>query len=66
MPSTLPVADRVIHDWFPHDRLHLTTTGVIAKSSNIGTTLAATQISSQDLYGHLHAFGLGHEAPGSG
>ena len=50
---------RQIHDWFPHDRLHLTTTGVLAKSSNIGTTLAATQISSEDLYRHLRAFGLG-------
>ena len=59
VPATLPVQDRVIHDWFPHDRLHLTTTGVLAKSSNIGTTLAATQISSEDLYRHLRAFGLG-------
>ena len=59
VPSVLPVQDRVIHDWFQHDKLHLTTTGVLAKSSNIGTTLAATQISSEDLYRHLSAFGLG-------
>jgi cell division protein FtsI (penicillin-binding protein 3) len=59
VPATLPVADRVIHDWFPHKTLHLTSAGVVAKSSNIGTSLAATQISPQDLYAHLKAFGLG-------
>ena len=40
----------MIHDYFAHDTLHLTATGVIAKSSNIGTVLAATQIPSEDLY----------------
>ena len=47
MPKTLPVPDRMIHDWFDHPTLHLTMTGVIAKSSNIGTALASTQISTQ-------------------
>lgn len=48
-----------IHDYFSHGTLHLTTTGVIAKSSNIGTLLASKQISNQRLYHYLREFGLG-------
>lgn len=59
VPSELPVQDRVIHDWFTHPTLHLTATGVIAKSSNIGTSLAATQLTNEQLYSKLRSFGLG-------
>ena len=51
--------DRVIGDWFDHDELHLTLTGVIARSSNIGTVLAASKLSSRRMYGYLRGFGLG-------
>ncbi len=59
VPATLPVLDHTIHDWFVHPTLHLTMTGVIAKSSNIGTSLAAAQLSDKQLYDHLRQFGLG-------
>jgi cell division protein FtsI (penicillin-binding protein 3) len=59
VPAQLPVQDRVIHDYWPHGRIHLTLTGVIAKSSNIGTVLAASKFSPRQLYGYLHKFGLG-------
>jgi cell division protein FtsI (penicillin-binding protein 3) len=59
VPPQLRRQDRIIHDWFPHDTLHLTLTGVIAKSSNIGTVLAASQFSHQELYDYLRSFGLG-------
>jgi cell division protein FtsI (penicillin-binding protein 3) len=59
VPSELRRQDRVIHDWFPHGKLHLTLTGVIARSSNIGTVLAASQFSHQELYDYLRKFGLG-------
>jgi cell division protein FtsI (penicillin-binding protein 3) len=59
VPSVLPRGNRVIHDWFPHPTLHLTLTGVIARSSNIGTVLAASQFSHRELYDYLHSFGLG-------
>ena len=59
IPAQLPRGDRVIHDYFPHGRIHLTLTGVIAKSSNIGTVLAASQFKHRELYDYLRAFGLG-------
>ena len=44
VPSELPVLDRKIGDWFNHDTIHLTMAGVIARSSNIGTAMAAQQL----------------------
>ncbi len=59
VPGTLPVLDRTIHDWFEHGKLRLTLAGVIARSSNIGTALAASQFSPEQLAGYLQRFGLG-------
>ena len=60
VPRDLPVADRVIHDYFDHDTLRLTLAGVIAKSSNVGTVLAARQYEPGQLWTYLDKFGLGH------
>ena len=60
VPRQLPVSDRVIHDYFDHDTLRLTLAGVIAKSSNIGTVLAARQYQQGQLWHYLDLFGLGH------
>lgn len=59
VPTDLPVADRVIHDYFQHGTIHLTLAGVIALSSNIGTVLAARHIASTVLGDYLKKFGLG-------
>ena len=59
VPPVLPRSDRVIHDYFVHPKLHLTLTGVIAKSSNIGTVLAASEFKPKELYRYLRKFGLG-------
>lgn len=59
VPSQLPRQDRIIHDYWDHGRLKLTLTGVIAKSSNIGTVLAADEFSPKELHGYLRSFGLG-------
>jgi cell division protein FtsI (penicillin-binding protein 3) len=59
VPSELPRGERVIHDYFEHKQLRLTLTGVIAKSSNIGTVLAASQFSHRQLHDYLRRFGLG-------
>ncbi len=72
VPEVLPSSDRLIHDYFPHEEIRLTLTGVIAKSSNIGTVLAAREMPSNRYHRYRRAFGLGEatgipgyaEAPG--
>jgi cell division protein FtsI (penicillin-binding protein 3) len=59
VPPQLPRQDRVINDYWEHERLRLTLTGVIAKSSNIGTVLAADEFSPRELHRYLRGFGLG-------
>ena len=59
VPPVLPRSDRVIHDYFTHGRLRLTLTGVVAKSSNIGTVLAADEIKDRTYRRYLSGFGLG-------
>lgn len=59
VPGSLSREDRVIHDWFPHDLIHLTLAGVIAKSSNIGTVLSADKFNDGQLRSYLSNFGLG-------
>ena len=60
VPGELPVLDRTIHDWFDHGLMRLTMAGVLARSSNIGTALAASQFTPQQLWSYLDEFGLGH------
>ncbi|WP_239455298.1 peptidoglycan D,D-transpeptidase FtsI family protein [Nocardioides gilvus] len=59
VPAQLRRQDRPINDWFNHGVLKLTMAGVIAKSSNIGTVLAADQIGKRKLSSYLTDFGLG-------
>jgi len=48
-----------IKDWFYHDTIKLTVAGSIAQSSNIGTVLAAEQLSNSKRERYLHKFGIG-------
>lgn len=59
IPSRLFRQDRPIKDWFEHGLIRLTAAGVLAKSSNIGTVLAADEISGSNLDRYLRGFGLG-------
>ncbi|WP_181310644.1 peptidoglycan D,D-transpeptidase FtsI family protein [Nocardioides campestrisoli] len=61
VPSNLARQDRVINDWFDHGTIRLTMAGVIAKSSNIGTVLAADQLTAPQLADYLSRFGLGRK-----
>ncbi|WP_449329179.1 peptidoglycan D,D-transpeptidase FtsI family protein [Sphaerisporangium aureirubrum] len=58
-------ADRLLGDAHPHPPEHLTFTGIIAESSNVGTIMAAERVTDQSLYGMLRAFGFGAKT-GSG
>jgi cell division protein FtsI (penicillin-binding protein 3) len=62
VPNELPVLDRTIHDWFEHPTMRFTMAGVIARSSNIGTALAASQFTPAELWSYLDKFGLGRRA----
>ncbi len=65
VPGTLQRGDRVFHDDTDHGTEYLTLTGVLAKSSNIGTILATGQLgrtqrqADQVLYSYLRRFGIG-------
>jgi cell division protein FtsI (penicillin-binding protein 3) len=59
VPGSLARQDRVIKDYFPHGNLRMTTAGIMAKSSNIGTVLAADRFRRGEMREYLAAFGLG-------
>ncbi len=59
VPGVLERDGTVIHDYFEHDTLRLTLAGIIAKSSNIGTVLAAQRLGRGQLRSYLEDFGLG-------
>ena len=58
VPENIRSSDRVISDYFDHPTLRLTMTGVLAKSSNVGTVLAARELPPSKLYDYLDGFGL--------
>jgi len=47
------------HDHTEHGTLHLTATGVLAQSSNLGTMLIAEKLGPQRLHDALQRFGIG-------
>ncbi len=62
VPAELPVLDRTIGDWFDHGKIRLTMAGVLARSSNIGTALAAMELTPGELWSYLDKFGLGRRS----
>jgi cell division protein FtsI (penicillin-binding protein 3) len=65
VPNRLHRGDRLFQDDIDHPTWHLTLNGVLAKSSNIGTILAAGQLgktqpqANQVLSSYLRKFGIG-------
>lgn len=59
VPGQLNRQDRPIGDYWEHGMLRLTLAGIIAKSSNVGTVLAADEFHKGQLRRYLSAFGLG-------
>ncbi len=58
VPGELPTADTVVGDYFEHGVLRLTTAGIVAKSSNVGTVLAAQHFEKGQLRSYLEEFGI--------
>jgi cell division protein FtsI (penicillin-binding protein 3) len=67
VPNRLPRADRAFADDHEHPTYHLTLNGVLAKSSNIGTILAAERLGDNQrqanrvLHSYLTKFGIGEK-----
>ena len=61
VPNALPRPqnDITIRDMHGHATLQLTATGILAVSSNIGTSMIAEKISEQTLYDYQRKFGMG-------
>ncbi|WP_242187846.1 peptidoglycan D,D-transpeptidase FtsI family protein [Saccharopolyspora soli] len=59
VPGSIKVADRTVEDAWPHATIPLTFTGVLGKSSNVGTLMVAQQLGEQRFYDLARRFGLG-------
>jgi cell division protein FtsI (penicillin-binding protein 3) len=65
VPDSLLRAGKVFRDHDPHPVQHLTTTGILAVSSNTGLIKVGETIGSEKLHNYLTKFGIG-EKTGSG
>lgn len=62
IPPVLMRGGEDFNDHTPHGTLNLTLSGIMAKSSNIGTILAAERIGGRKLSKYLKKFGVGEKA----
>jgi cell division protein FtsI (penicillin-binding protein 3) len=51
----------VVHDAWPHGTIDMTATGILAKSSNVGTLMIANKLGEKAYYTELGRFGLGQK-----
>ncbi|QIZ34103.1 penicillin-binding protein 2 [Saccharopolyspora sp. ASAGF58] len=65
VPGSIKVADRTVGDAWDHGPVPMTFTGVLGKSSNVGTLMVAQQLGEQRFYDLARKFGLGQRT-GSG
>ena len=59
VPGSIRFADRTIRDAWDHGTDHYTLTGVLAKSSNVGTLMTAQRVGEERFADMLVRFGLG-------
>ncbi|HEU5471530.1 MAG TPA: penicillin-binding protein 2 [Actinophytocola sp.] len=59
VPGSIRVADRTIGDAWNHGTLNMTTTGVFARSSNVGTLMLAQKVGPDRYADMLNRLGLG-------
>jgi len=62
VPGRLPtIANYSITDAWAHGDLRLTSTGVLMRSSNVGTSILSSRLSAQQRHDYLSAFGIGEQ-----
>jgi cell division protein FtsI (penicillin-binding protein 3) len=59
VPDSIKIADRTIHDAWDHPPQKFTLTGILARSSNVGTLMTAQQIGPDRFWAMLTKMGLG-------
>jgi cell division protein FtsI (penicillin-binding protein 3) len=59
VPGSIRIADRTVSDAWNHGLEHYTLTGVLAKSSNVGTIMTAQKVGEERFADMLVRFGLG-------
>ncbi|RZT26651.1 peptidoglycan synthetase FtsI [Kribbella sp. VKM Ac-2569] len=59
VPGSIDVQRRIIKDHWSHATMNLTISGVVAKSSNVGTIMAAQKMPIPQFVKYLHDFGFG-------
>jgi cell division protein FtsI (penicillin-binding protein 3) len=62
IPDKIKRADRIFNDHEPHPKWKLTSTGILAKSSNVGTIQIGEKMSENTLYSYLTKFGIGQQS----
>lgn len=62
VPGQIKIADKIVHDAWVHGDIHFTATGILAKSSNVGTLMINEKLNRDDFYGYLKKFGLGSKS----
>ncbi len=60
VPGSIDMGGVTVHDAWDHGVTPYTTTGVFAKSSNVGTLMLAQRIGPERYFDMLEKFGLGH------
>lgn len=61
VPGEIKVADRTVGDAWEHGTVPLTFTGILGKSSNVGTLMTAQKLGEDRFNDLVHKFGLGHK-----
>ena len=62
VPGSIRMGGHTIHDAWPHGRVGMTATGIIAKSSNVGTLMIAQQVGQDAFAAELEKYGLGQKS----
>ncbi len=62
VPGQIKIADKVVHDAWVHGDVNYTATGILAKSSNVGTLMINQKLNKDDFYSYLKKYGLGSKS----
>ena len=62
VPDSIEIGGHTVHDAWPHSRVGMTATGILAKSSNVGTLMLAQQVGEDRFFAQLTKFGLGQKS----